>query len=119
MADMESGEKSHVRDSVNKADLDTAYGVYEEIRGVEGDTAAQRSLLWKIDLRLMPLMSVPRLLPTPLKSKLTIADVLPTCYNRSIRQPWATRLSLEYETMHTSLAASIPGLELFSTWDSE
>lgn len=56
MADMEFGDKKTIRDSVNKADLDTAYGVYEDIRGLEGDTAAQRSLLWKIDLRLMPLM---------------------------------------------------------------
>lgn len=56
MADMEFGDKKSVRDSVNKADLDTAYGVYEDLQGSEADFAAQRSLLWKIDLRLMPLM---------------------------------------------------------------
>lgn len=56
MIDMEFGDKKSVRDSVNKAEVDAAYGVYEDIRGSEVDSAAQRSLLWKIDLRLMPLM---------------------------------------------------------------
>ena len=56
MADMHPVEKKFTHESIKNADVDTAYGVYEDIRGHEVDAASQRSLLWKIDLRLMPLM---------------------------------------------------------------
>lgn len=56
MADTDSGDKKSVQDSVNKAALDIAYGVYDELTVQDCDLASQRSLLWKIDLRLMPLM---------------------------------------------------------------
>lgn len=50
-------DKPGVQESVR--DVDTAFGVFEEVReGLAIDNVDDRSLLWKIDLRLMPLMCV-------------------------------------------------------------
>ncbi|KAF2163960.1 hypothetical protein M409DRAFT_68203 [Zasmidium cellare ATCC 36951] len=75
MIDMESGDTKSFRDSVNKAEVDAAYGVYEDIRGSEVDSAAQRSLLWKIDLRLMPLICITYMLQSIDKTTLGYAAV--------------------------------------------
>jgi len=42
-----------------KGDVDVALGVYEDVQDTHAaDAVDKRALLWKIDLRLMPLMSV-------------------------------------------------------------
>lgn len=55
-----ASEKMESGSDLVKGDVDVALGVYEEVKNTHAaDAVNQRALLWKIDLRLMPLMFVP------------------------------------------------------------
>ena len=56
MAENGASELKSMKESVESGALDLAEGVLEEISNHHVDHSAARALLWKIDMRLMPLV---------------------------------------------------------------
>jgi hypothetical protein len=59
MATSVDEDKAGIASKVDASDVDTAFGVFEDVKeGHIGQAVDSRALLWKIDLRLMPLRYV-------------------------------------------------------------